>query len=173
MTGKSTANPPKVALVDTDWLSASRSTVEAEIAVSDMPELVRCLADDKGVFSAALMGTKGAKGYPGAILSVKGFVNMSCVRCGKPVIVEIDREVPFLFVPSERHANAMPIEDDEGYEIVPGSKEFDLTGLVQEEVILSLPAYPRHAHCQSEPSEPGSKEEMRKFPFEKLKQMLH
>ena len=42
----------------------------------------------------------------------------------------------------------MPIEEDEEFEIVVGSRKFDLVHWIEEELILSLPAFAQHDDCK-------------------------
>ncbi|HAW45348.1 MAG TPA: hypothetical protein DCW60_03245 [Sutterella sp.] len=168
---ESNANPRKI---DIYALSADQGGLEFEVSVADLPNLSSFLADDKGSLHVAYVGTKGAKGMPGGVLVMTGLLNLTCVTCGKPVVFEIDREVPFLFAASQAALDNLPVSDDMGYEVTVGSREFDLVALVEEEAILSLPAYPKHRGCalKVKPLEEETSETKR-FPFKHLKDLMH
>ena len=89
--------------VDIFSIARNRQKINTTVAVSEMPELAGMIVDADACppFDVQIEGTDGIKGLPAAILTVKGCVQMLCTRCTKPVEIEIDREVPFLFVKSD------------------------------------------------------------------------
>ena len=164
-------------LLKVDIFSVSRNllTVQESVSVADMPQLQKLLANDEGQLAVTIQGTKGDRGLPGANLTIEGTVNMLCTRCTKPMSVAIHREVPFLFTKTEEQADLIPIEAED-VEIVVGSEEMNVIDWVQEEVILSLPAFPKHDDCESvlndwEDDTPDV-EEKRPNPFANLKDLL-
>ena len=164
-------------LVKVDIFNVSRhlQTLTGTVAVAKMPELVKFLANDAGEFDVTIRGTKGAKGLPGAVLTIKGRVEVPCTHCNGAIPVEIDREVPFLFVKSEAEANRMPLDEDEDMEIVVGSEQMNVAEWVQEEVILSLPTFPKHEDCDM-PEMQADEEEIvepsRPNPFANLRDLM-
>ena len=164
-------------LVKVDIFNVSRhqQTLTGTIAVAKMPELCKFLVNEEGEFEVTIQGTKGAKGLPGAVLTITGTVEVPCTHCNKPITVEIDREVPFLFVKSEAEANRMPLDEDEDMEIVVGSDQMNVAEWVQEEVILSLPTFPKHDDCEMpevESDEEEIVEPTRPNPFANLKDLM-
>jgi uncharacterized protein len=78
-------------------------------------------------------------------LTVSTTLPQVCQRCLGPVdlSVQIDRE--FRFVDTEAAAEQ---EDDESEEdVLVISREFDLAGLIEDEVLMDLPLVPRHDIC--------------------------
>ncbi len=69
-----------------------------------------------------------------------------CVRCLEPVVVEIAQERSFVFVGSEERAAELD-EDLEDADVLVGSRRFDLAELIEDELILALPALPQHESC--------------------------
>lgn len=70
---------------------------------------------------------------------------LTCQRClgGVDVPVQVDRS--FRFVETEAQAE---LEDDESSEdVLVSSREFDLRGLIEDEVLMDLPVVPRHDDC--------------------------
>ena len=165
--------------VDIFSIARNRQKINTTVAVSEMPELAGMIvdADVCKPFEVQIEGTDGIKGLPAAILTVKGCVQMLCTRCTKPVEIAIDREVPFLFVKSEAEANRLPVDEDEEWEVVVGSEHLKVADWVQEEVILSLPTFPKHEDCEAPYSEhlqadmQEAKEEKPK-PFANLRELL-
>lgn len=164
--------------VDIFSVASNRQKINTTIAVSEMPELESLIINSEKVepFSVEIEGTEGVRGLPAAILTVKGRVQMRCARCMSPVEIEINREVPFLFVKNEAQANRIPIEEDEEWEVIIGSEHLNVADWVQEEVILSLPSFPRHDDCEAPQSSAVSsdfEESIEKpSPFANLRDLL-
>lgn len=165
--------------VDIFAVASNRQKINTTVAVSEMPELIGLIINSEKVlpFEVQIEGTEGVRGLPGAILCIRGQVQMRCTRCTQPIDIEIDREVPFLFVHSEAEANRIPIEENEEWEVVVGSEHMNVAEWVQEEVILSLPTFPRHEDCQA-PENPSSSDQndeeitQRPKPFANLRDLL-
>lgn len=67
-----------------------------------------------------------------------GRVLQQCRRCLEGITLELDREVYFVFAPS----NELEVEPgDEVYELPTRARELDLTSAVREEVVLTTPVY--------------------------------
>jgi uncharacterized protein len=89
-------------------------------------------------------------------LEAKATVPLTCQRCLHPVLVELLIEQDFRFVADEATAVA---EDDESEEdLLVLEDSFDLMGLIEDELLMSLPLVPMHPACLSE-QVPTSKEE--------------
>lgn len=83
-------------------------------------------------------------------------VPLTCQRCLKPVLVDLEVDRDFRFVPDEDTALA---EDDTSEEdLLVLSAEFDLLALVEDELLMDLPLVPMHEACESEhvPTSSGS-----------------
>ena len=165
--------------VDIFAVASNRQKINTTVAVSEMPELIGLIINSEKVlpFDVRIEGTEGVRGLPGAILTISGHGQMRCTRCTQPIDIEIDREVPFLFVHSEAEANRIPIEEDEEWEVVVGSEHMNIAQWVQEEIILSLPTFPRHDDChapENHTSSGQSEEEItqRPKPFANLRDLL-
>lgn len=133
--------------VDVFELSRTRAQLAGRVELARMPRLAAMLASREGGLDYEIEGMVDREGHPGAQMRLSGGVAMSCNRCGKPVSIAVERDVPFRFVRSEVEANAIPIEEDEEVEIIVGSTALDLAAWVEEEAILSLPLAPRHEDC--------------------------
>ncbi len=163
--------------IDIFSVAKNRQHVQTTVSLEAMPELASLLSAGEASepFVVDIEGIEGDKGLPGALLSIHGSVFMNCVRCTRPVSVNIDREVPFLFVKDEAQANAVPVEDED-WEIVVGSEHMNIAEWVQEEIILSLPGFPQHDDCEapqvSEDKQFERAIEVKPNPFAQLREML-
>jgi len=70
--------------------------------------------------------------------TLEGSAELPCSRCLKVVFVPVDEEVAFLFRPGISEVEA---EDAEIYVLPERGDELDLSGVVREQVTLSVPQY--------------------------------
>ena len=81
-------------------------------------------------------------------LTVEVVLPLVCQRCMGPVNVPIQIDRAFRFVETEAQAE---LEDDESQEdVLVLSQDFDLAGLIEDEVLMDLPVVPRHDVCPVE-----------------------
>ena len=76
-------------------------------------------------------------------LGLNGRIHLVCQRCLQDYGLDLDLERQFVLVATEAQADAYPIEDDE-LEPLVASQHFDLLGLFEDEILLSLPLIPKH-----------------------------
>ena len=72
---------------------------------------------------------------------------MICTRCLQRVAVPLSADHRFLLVADEALAARADAETDE-YDVLVGSRHFDVLELVEDEVIMALPLVPRHDDCR-------------------------
>lgn len=153
-------------------LARRGETIEGEVAVKDLPNLLGFTATENGTLRFVATGLGERRGLPAVDLDMEGDVDISCARCLKPMSVHIASGAVFRLVRTEAEANALPIEDDEEDEdVLVGSRNFDLEKWVEEEAILALPRMVVHDACEdkrewSDGEEP--QEEKRPNPFAAL-----
>lgn len=89
----------------------------------------------------------GPAGQPQIWLRLTASVTLplTCQRCLGAVDVPVKIDRFFRFVESEAQAE---LEDDESSEdVLVLSQDFDLVGLIEDEVLMDLPVVPRHETC--------------------------
>lgn len=79
-------------------------------------------------------------------LMLDGAIWLECQRCLGPYRQAFDVAVEYRLAASEEEADAYPLDEDE-FEVVVGSHRFDLYGLIDEELLLSMPLVPKHEAC--------------------------
>jgi uncharacterized protein len=78
-------------------------------------------------------------------LEAQGSLTMVCQRCLGLVEVTLEFERDFRFVATEALAE---VEDEESEEdVLVASKSFDLLELIEDELLMDLPAAPMHTVC--------------------------
>ena len=111
-------------------------------------------------------------------LAVKGRVHLVCQSCLQDFGLDLAQESRFVMVANEDEADAFPMEDDRQEPLV-ASQHFDLLGLIEDEILLSLPLIPKHPEgaCQAHTSSFGGSKgaedapEKPQNPFNILKNM--
>lgn len=73
-------------------------------------------------------------------------IALTCQRCLQPLDVTLEAERSFRFVAGEEEAARLDAESEE--DVLASSRSFDLLGLVEDELLLSLPLVPRHEDCR-------------------------
>ena len=89
-------------------------------------------------------GTEAAQPY--LRLAVHGAAWLECQRCLTPYEQAFDIEATYRIVATEAQAEEFPLDEEE-LDVIVGSRQFDLAGLIEEELLLSLPLVPKHDVC--------------------------
>jgi uncharacterized protein len=84
-------------------------------------------------------------------LTVSARIPLVCQRCLTPVTLEVDAERRFLFADDEDVAAQLDEELDD-MDVLATDKALDLPALIEDEILLALPAVPLHAECPPEAS---------------------
>ncbi len=144
-----TKEAPK--LFDIFALAESTKEVSGVLTLHDMPTLADALTGEKKEARAefTLKATKGEKGLSAVELTLTAQMTTQCVYCGEPCRIPINKKMALLLAHSEEEADRFPIPEDGEFDIIVGSKRFNASDLVAEELILSLPNFPRHDACKA------------------------
>lgn len=126
------------------------------LAISDFPRLAQeaSRVEEGDGFAweveTYFAATPGSNPHQILELRLKGRVHMICQRCLQDCPVDLSQKCQFVMVANEALADAYPIEDEE-LEPIVASQHFDLLGLIEDEILLSLPLIPKHNEgaCES------------------------
>lgn len=91
---------------------------------------------------------------------------LTCQRCLEPVEIELRRPIAVGIVSSLAEAERLP-ETLEPV-VVKEGEEIPFTEILEEELLLALPPFPKHSSCRLEGEE---EREVRESPFAILKQL--
>jgi len=158
------------AVIDSLEFAAKGDCIRGRLAVARLPRLADVLANRDGWLDCELSGWQ-EKGRAGATadkfglrLRVSGRLGMGCQRCLAEVGVDCHIDSRLLLVPPGAEWPEDELEADD-YDAIPAERELSVLSLVEEEVLLALPAVPRHEKCGL-PGDPGpQEEESRPSPF--------
>jgi uncharacterized protein len=124
--------------LDTLNLAAAGSVVEREFPLAGFPRLLDRLATPDGV-ALVRLSLHSAGGVPTGDLAVRAEARLTCQRCLRPMRQALESNSQLAFV--EREDVAVPA----GHEAIAGDpRRVDLTALVEDELLLSLPLIPKH-----------------------------
>lgn len=131
-----------------------------------------------GLVRYVLVGQLNASGRPQLVLQVQARILLDCQRCLGPMELLIDRKTSFDLVRYESDLGDESFDEDslDEPEKLVGSRQFDVLGLIEDELILEVPYVPRHEQCtdmtetESDDSEDEVVEE-RPSPFAVLEQL--
>ncbi len=160
---------PLFGVVNTAVFTRQKQTVEASIAPASLPRLRETLVFPEGELKCRIEGRlltrPDGSQQQGVRCIITGWVTLQCQTTLKPLRhpLNIDRRL-VLF---DAESAMPPLEDepdDEDY--VVAGQELDLRGLVEDEVILDLPMFPRCADSDAQASsDKGNTEGAEVSPF--------
>ena len=102
---------------------------------------------------------------PAIHLQVQANVPLTCQRCMEAVHTPIDVDRHFIFVLDEATAAAM--DDDSEDDVLEMSTDFNLLGLIEDEVLMALPLVPRHDVCPTGVVQSAQTDDFKDVPEEK------
>jgi uncharacterized protein len=148
--------------------------IYGKIEIFDLKRVVPLLAATDGVVSYRLVGSRDVLGCLRIDLTVNAVVDLECQRCLSPYEYKVESLVHFRVFANE---SELPVEDDEenASEYLVGSEQVSVIGLVEDEMLLSLPYAPAHDEggCEVEAallaSEKYKEKEHKPNPFSVLK----
>jgi uncharacterized protein len=79
-------------------------------------------------------------------LAVHGAIWLACQRCLEPYRQPLDVDAEYRIVETDEEADERALNDD-AFDVIVGSRRFDLVDLIEEELLLSLPLVPKHEVC--------------------------
>jgi uncharacterized protein len=127
-----------------DGLQFARSGQERRgvVGMERLPRLMQLQGSTEGL-EYDLRGGRAGDGKPCLRLSVRGTVTLLCQRCLDPIPVPIAVDAELQLAESAREIS----EADDEIDRVLASRNMDVAGLVEDEVILALPMAARHDEC--------------------------
>ncbi|MGJ7542767.1 YceD family protein [Variovorax sp. LT1R16] len=110
-------------------------------------ELAESAPDAQVVWTAQGENRTGGDGAPVAWLHLHAEATLPfvCQRCLAPVTLDLEVDRWFRFAADEE---AAAIEDEESDEdVLVAARDFDLKGLIEDELLMEIPVTPRHEVC--------------------------
>ncbi len=157
-------------VIDVQSFTRGGKTLQGEIPVARMERLHDLLTDIGGSLAYRAEGSTSREGRPQLRLEVEGALPLCCQRCLGPIGHAVQLVSVLEFVPSLTEESDLTEEEleDDSRDFLPMQKEIDLITQVEDEVLLALPAVPRHDECEA-PA--GATNGARESPFAVLGQL--
>jgi len=96
-----------------------------------------------GSLNYEVSGGTDSRDRPVLRLKVSGTIGLQCQRCLQLLAYDLALDSTLRLVPAARLEAEMSDDPDEP-DCVAASAEFDVAALIEDEILLALPAYPRH-----------------------------
>jgi uncharacterized protein len=137
------------AVIDALEFARGEQELRGSLPVATLKRLEDVLSDSEGTLDFVLHGSRDDRNRPQLHVEVTGRLHLQCQRCLG--LLEYDAAVDNTLLVLPRGVEPEDIDDPEGPDAIEASPELDVAGLIEDEVLLSLPLAPRHAEgsCQS------------------------
>ncbi len=135
-------------LIDVFESCRLRESREGDYAVADLPRLAEESVDKAGSIRWSFVGGMNELGHPQLSLAVSGAVQLICQRCLTPFKLAIESQSILVLATDEASADHIEtVLDDESVEVIVATRQFNLTDLIEDEALLSIPVSPKHEVC--------------------------
>ena len=132
-----------MAVIDSLEFARTGQTLSGSLQIPRLARLQDNLFDGLGELQYELKGGHDARRRPVLMLEISGVLHLQCQRC-LGMLNHPLRLTNTLLLASGGAANADEF-DAEDAEWIEASGALDVTGLIEDEILLSLPYSPRHA----------------------------
>lgn len=137
------------AIIDSLEFARTAQELQGKVPIAEMPRLHDCVLDTGGAVNFTLTGGRDGRNRPGLHLEVNGVLHLRCERClgllDFPVSISSDLLLLESAAGFDREA-----ELDQPADTIDADPQLDVWGLVEDEILLSLPISPRHAEGECE-----------------------
>jgi uncharacterized protein len=128
-------------LIDPLLFAERRSALSGELKIATLERLSDSVIDHGGNVSARIeFGKEGKR----IVVSghIEGAVELECQSCLQPLVWPLDIDFKLAVVSSLQEAKQL----DDCEPLLLDSDTISLTALIEDEILLALPDYPRHEH---------------------------
>ncbi len=135
------------AVIDGVEFARCRGRMRGAVLVGRLERLVDALSESTGELAWEVVGWVGADGKAMLRLQVSGSLALTCQRCLESLRWPCELVTQFVLVPEGSEWPEGDLEDD-GVDAIPASTAMAMLPLLEDEVLLALPAVPRHEICR-------------------------
>lgn len=152
------------AVIDSLEFARAGQSLGGRLAVSALSRLLDVLSDGQGEIRFEVRGGHDARRRPTLMLEISGVLHLRCQRCLGPLDYALALSNTLLLAGGGESEES----DDEETECIEASPALDVAGLVEDEILLSLPYAPRHGEGQCPPAPGAAADERQGTAFAKL-----
>jgi uncharacterized protein len=137
------------AVIDALEFARGQQALRGSLPVAALKRLDDVLSDSEGTLEYVLTGSKDDRNRARLHVEVTGRLHLQCQRCLGPLEYDVAVDNTLLLFP--RGVEPEDIDDPEAPDAIEASPELEIGGLIEDEVLLSLPLAPRHPEgsCES------------------------
>ncbi|MBX3679156.1 YceD family protein [Cognatazoarcus halotolerans] len=117
-----------------------------ELAVAAFERLADVRVSDVGSVRYVASGRLDGEGQRWLSVHLEGALQLRCQRCLEAVDWHFDLDSRLMLVPEGRALPDEMLEEDD-WDPIPVGARLDLLALFEDEVLLAMPAAPRHESC--------------------------
>ncbi|HKU70272.1 MAG TPA: YceD family protein [Burkholderiales bacterium] len=151
------------AVIDSPEFARTGQSLSGQFPVAALPRLQDCIADNAGEVRFAVKGGHDARRRPVLTLEISGVLHLRCQRCLGALDHKLDLSNTLLLTSGVEAGEA-----EEEADCIEASAALDVAGLVEDEILLSLPYAPRHREGQCPPGSVPAAGEKQSGAFAKL-----
>jgi uncharacterized protein len=158
---------------DIDPLADGQARFDLAIPLADFPRLRPQLAVVGDDLATGSVGFLRDQGFAAADLEVRASIPLVCQRCLGAVRYPVNERSRVLLIATEPEADRTPAGMDT---VLAPDRRVSVQDLVEEELLLAVPAVPLHAspeECAARPAQAEpAQESIVQRPFERLGELL-
>jgi uncharacterized protein len=136
------AGGSKAGMFDAYRLARERGVLTGSLDVEASERLEDRTAPGPGTVAWRIEGTSDELGRPAIAIDIQGAVPVTCQRCLSDFALPVERRTVAVLARSEKEADELDASSD--HEVVVADHPLDAVGLVEEELLLTLPYAPMH-----------------------------
>jgi uncharacterized protein len=131
------------AVIDALEFARAQQQLHGSLPAEGLQRLHDVLFDTQGSLDYEVRGTRDERKRPQLELRISGGLHLQCQRCLGLLEYSVDVENTLLLV-APGTGPEEDADDPDGPDIIEADPELDVAGLIEDEVLLSLPLAPRH-----------------------------
>lgn len=134
---------PSRPVIDALDFARNAGALHGKITLSGLERLQDYLAENSGELQYEIAGALNRDGKPILRISVQGVMKLRCQRCLGELGHVLDLRTDLLLAENEKELSSF--DEDESIDGILAEPNLDVLALIEDEIILSLPASPRHS----------------------------
>jgi uncharacterized protein len=146
------------AVIDSLDFARSEQHLAGELPVATLQRLHDVLVDTEGSLHYTLRGGRDERERLQLQMTIDGELHLQCQRCLECLEYPVEVVSTLLLVPRGEQVDE-ELDDPDAPDAIEATTELDVTQLIEDEVLLSLPLSPRHAEgaCASRTAQPDDR----------------
>ena len=152
--------------IDSLDFASNRRKIGGEVPVTELPRLQDFLENQQGILGYSIRGGVDVQGNNFLDVSVTGRCQVRCQRCLETMDYPVQLDTRLLLRDqASLDAEEMHPDEEEEFDSILADAHLDVLGLLEDEILLSLPIAPRHEQgaCQAAGGESRHGEERHPF----------